>query len=84
MIICHKKTFSSSPIVPSHTQVTIQEIDFVKNGGDIRWLQGLQHVPQKILNLLVVNKMVAHQPWLLKPDHMKVGTWEVCVKAVHY
>eukprot|EP00731_Ephydatia_muelleri_P031963 Em0023g470a len=51
--------------------VTIQETDFVKNGGDIKWLQGLHHVPQKILNLLVVNKTVAHQPWLLKPDHMK-------------
>ena len=67
--------FSCLPHCPHHTlltQVTIQETDFVKNGGDIKWLQGLHHVPQKILNLLVVNKTVAHQPWLLKPDHMKV------------
>ena len=56
----------------THTQVTMQEAEFLKNDGDPLWLKGLQHLPTKMLNLLKVNKLLAHQPWFIKPDNMKV------------
>ena len=56
----------------------MQEAEFLKNGGDISWLQGLQHLPKKMLNLLSVNKTLAHQPWFVSPELVKVCV-RVCV-----
>jgi hypothetical protein len=39
-------------------------------GGNIDWLQGLQHAPAKIRNLATLNSILAHQPWRLKPSHI--------------
>lgn len=39
-------------------------------GGNIDWLQGLQHVPAKIRNLATLNTILANQPWRLKPSHI--------------
>ena len=54
-------------------QVTIQEAEFLKNGGDPKWLLGIEHLPAKMLVLLPINKILAHQPWFVKPEHMKVS-----------
>ena len=61
-----------------HVQVTVLEAEFLKNDGDPQWLKGLQYVPTKVVNLLTINKMLAHQPWFVKPTHMKVShpQWE--------
>ena len=52
--------------------MTVLEAEFLKNDGDPQWLKGLQYVPPKVINLLTINKMLAHQPWFVKPSHMKV------------
>lgn len=41
-----------------------------QNGGDPRWLQGLAHAPRKLQALAELNALLAHQPWLLRPEHM--------------
>ena len=56
-----------------YTQVTVLEAEFLKNDGDPQWLKGLQYVPTKVVSLLTINKMLAHQPWFVKPTHMKVS-----------
>jgi hypothetical protein len=33
---------------------------------------GVQYAPKKIHNLLEVNALLAHQPWLVKEDHIEV------------
>ena len=40
--------------------------------GDKDWLQGLDHIPQKLRNLLTLNKLLAHQPWKVQADLFKV------------
>jgi len=44
--------------------------DFLMYGGNIDWLQGLQHVPAKIRNLATLNTILANQPWRLEPSHI--------------
>ncbi|GES88938.1 sestrin-1 isoform X2 [Rhizophagus clarus] len=44
--------------------------DFLMYGGNIDWLQGLQHAPAKIRNLATLNTILANQPWRLKPSHI--------------
>ena len=51
----------------------MQEAEFLKNGGNVTWLQGVQHLPPKMFSLLLINKLLAHQPWFVMPEHMKVG-----------
>jgi len=43
-------------------------------GGDARWLHGLQYAPKKLANLYQLNKILAHQPWLLDRQHIEVDT----------
>lgn len=55
-------------------QISLQQKEFLCNGGDSAWIEGgLQRLPAKILNLLTINKLLAHQPWLVTPEHMRVG-----------
>jgi len=54
------------------SQVTQQEMEFVKNLGDAQWLVGIEHLPVKIKNLLFFNKILAHQPWFIRTEHVKV------------
>lgn len=42
--------------------------DFLIHGGNIDWLQGLQHTPTKIRKLAKLNTILAHQPWRLQPS----------------
>lgn len=57
-------------------------VSFLACGGDERWLEGLEHVPQKIRNLCEVNRILAHRPWLLSKNHIQnlnrgVDTWSI-------
>ena len=52
--------------------MTVQEAEFLKNRGDKLWLKGIQYLPAKIKNLLYLNKVLAHQPWLVKTQHIIV------------
>ena len=47
--------------------------EFLHNGGEARWLEGLQHVPKKLADLNEVNKLLAHRPWLLNKSHIEVS-----------
>ena len=48
--------------------------EFLLQGGDERWLKGLEHVPQKLRDFYEINKILAHRPWLLDKSHIEVGT----------
>jgi hypothetical protein len=52
--------------------VKLYESEFLKNGGDATWLKGLKYVPKKLHNLHTINKILAHQPWTVNSDNMKV------------
>lgn len=46
--------------------------EFLKHGGDPRWLEGLENIPQKLRDIYEINKILAHRPWLLKQTHIEV------------
>lgn len=46
------------------------EREFIDYGGDETWLQGLDHIPKKLLAICEINKILAHRPWLLTPEHI--------------
>jgi len=48
-----------------------QQEQFKKIGGDLKWLDGLEYAPKKIQNLNEINKILAHQPWLLTKEHIE-------------
>jgi len=51
----------------------ILEENFIEAGGDESWLiYGLDIVPDKIVRLGRINNILAHQPWILLPDDIKV------------
>ena len=52
--------------------VNVQTTEFLLQGGDERWLKGLEHIPQKLRNLYEVNKVLAHRPWLINKSHIEV------------
>jgi sestrin len=47
-----------------------QEIEFLLNDGDPDWLEGVHKIPKKIQNLLEINAILAHQPWLINKEHI--------------
>lgn len=50
--------------------VELFEREFLDCGGDETWLQGLDHIPKKLLAICEINKILAHRPWLLTPEHI--------------
>lgn len=46
--------------------------EFIIANGDERWLLGLDHIPTKLLDLYEINKILAHQPWLITKHHIEV------------
>lgn len=48
-----------------------QQVEFLYNGGDSKWLQGLEFAPQKLQNLAQFNALLAHQPWALRESHVE-------------
>ena len=53
--------------------MSILELEFHFCGGDVRWLTGLGDIPRKLYNLLKLNSLMAHQPWKVEADHVKVS-----------
>lgn len=73
--------------------INLQKEEFLAQGGDQMWLKGLKHIPKKLRDLYEVNKILAHRPWLLNPQHLQKLTkngWslgELChalVLLVHF
>lgn len=52
--------------------VSLQEMEFLHNGGDDLWLRGLEHAPRKLRNLAHLNALMAHQPWRITKHHISV------------
>jgi len=50
--------------------VYLCEKEFIICGGDPEWLQGIDHIPKKLSNLLPINQFLCHQPWLITKDHI--------------
>ncbi|KAI1294604.1 Sestrin-3 [Halotydeus destructor] len=50
--------------------VNLQKQEFTMH-GDMRWLQGLDQIPQKLRDLNEINKILAHQPWLFNKSHIE-------------
>jgi hypothetical protein len=50
--------------------VSLQRQEFLQNGGDPNWLQGLQMAPQKLQALAQLNTLLAHQPWRVTKEHI--------------
>ncbi|RUS75477.1 hypothetical protein EGW08_016761 [Elysia chlorotica] len=50
--------------------VELHEQDFLRHSGDPEWLKGLEHAPRKLRDLYEINKLLAHQPWLITKEHM--------------
>jgi hypothetical protein len=50
-----------------HSQIK----EFVRNGGDRSWLQGVSFAPPKLQLLLPINELLAHRPWLISKAHVK-------------
>lgn len=46
----------------------LQKREFLLQGGDPKWLQGLEAAPKKLTSLYHLNKMMAHRPWVLKKE----------------
>lgn len=51
--------------------ISLQKQEFLLQGGDLKWLNGLNCIPQKLRNLYDINKILAHRPWLLNKSHIE-------------
>lgn len=58
-------THHCTPLINYHKQ------KFLSEGGNIQWLRGLQHIPQKLRSLSEINKILARSPWLLEKSHIE-------------
>ena len=55
--------------------VNIHASEFLSTGGDYTWLQyGLKAVPSRLRRLAELNRILAHQPWLVTKEHIEVST----------
>ncbi|GFO05705.1 sestrin-like protein [Plakobranchus ocellatus] len=50
--------------------VELHEQDFLLHNGNPEWLKGLEYAPKKLQDLYEINKLLAHQPWLITKEHM--------------
>lgn len=51
--------------------VNLHEKEFIAEGGDVKWLNGLENIPQKLRAIYDINKILAHRPWLLTKEHIE-------------
>ncbi|XP_047357757.1 sestrin-1 isoform X1 [Vespa velutina] len=51
--------------------INLQKGEFLLQGGDPLWLQGLRSIPRKLQDLYEINKILAHRPWLLNKTHIE-------------
>lgn len=56
-----------------------QVAEFLIQGGDERWLSGLEAIPAKLRDLYELNKILAHRPWLITKHHIEVYVVSVLV-----
>ncbi|KAJ6643123.1 Sestrin like [Pseudolycoriella hygida] len=57
----HKCTY----LINLHTK------EFLEQGGERAWLNGLDFIPPKLRSIYTINKILAHRPWLLKKEHIE-------------
>jgi sestrin len=57
-----------------------QEKEFKQRNGNLDWLKGIDYIPQKLKDLYEINKILAHQPWLINHEHIAVSFFfiEIC------
>ncbi|KAJ8015655.1 hypothetical protein DPEC_G00028370 [Dallia pectoralis] len=60
--------------------VSLHSAQFLKSGGDPQWLRGLEDAPLRLRHLDQLNKVLAHQPWLMAHSHIQglLKTGEQC------
>nr|XP_028571025.1 sestrin-1-like isoform X1 [Podarcis muralis] len=51
--------------------VNLHALQFLRVGGDPQWLRGLEYIPPKLQRLSEINKILAHQPWLIGKEHFE-------------
>ncbi|KAM9471132.1 sestrin-3 [Clarias gariepinus] len=51
--------------------VSLHSVLFLRVGGDPVWLQGLESAPPRLQQLDHINKVLAHQPWLIARSHIQ-------------
>ena len=52
----------------------MEEREFLLSGGNADWLKDIACVPNKLMRLDEINKLLAHSPSLLTTNHIKVRT----------
>ncbi|XP_037945260.1 sestrin homolog [Teleopsis dalmanni] len=48
--------------------VKMYEKEFLNQGGQPEWLNGLDCIPSKLYAIYEINKILAHRPWLLRKE----------------
>ncbi|XP_071492038.1 sestrin-1-like isoform X1 [Diadema antillarum] len=48
--------------------IKLQESEFLAQGGDPKWFQGVEHVPPKLQDLYELIKLLSHRPWLITQE----------------
>lgn len=57
----------------------------MEHDGNPVWLNGLEHVPRKIRSLFEINKILAHRPWLVTKEDIRVCTQiQNCLLIIMY
>lgn len=51
--------------------IDFHKTEFARVGGNRTWLEGLGKASQKIRSLDSLNRILAHQPWLLQTSHLQ-------------
>eukprot|EP00742_Colponemidia_sp_Colp-10_P007485 GILJ01008064.1.p1 GENE.GILJ01008064.1~~GILJ01008064.1.p1 ORF type:complete len:558 (-),score=46.77 GILJ01008064.1:368-2041(-) len=51
--------------------VSLQEQEFLANGGSPIWLLGLDYAPPKLRNIAQLNALLCHTPWLITRNHVE-------------
>ncbi|KAM8713041.1 hypothetical protein ACLKA7_013369 [Drosophila subpalustris] len=47
------------------------EKEFLNQGGNSEWLNGVDYIPAKLRAIYDINKILAHRPWLLRKEHIE-------------
>ncbi|KAL9646927.1 hypothetical protein ABK040_013786 [Willaertia magna] len=48
------------------------ECEFLLNGGDSKWLQGIEFLPSKLKRLIKFNSILCHMPWKLSENDINI------------
>eukprot|EP00117_Sycon_ciliatum_P036456 scpid62709/ scgid1281/ Sestrin-1 len=51
--------------------ISLQQLEFAEHCQDKVWMKDMGDSPKKLQNLGELNKILAHQPWLVEPSHME-------------